>query len=147
MLHAFSRRDLVNLHGHEVGHRSIEMQGRREPVPLDPGTRDAVARALRHRHSFGTDNPHLIINKANARNRHPVNPGYLTGVMANGSAVTLRQLRATPLSVLIGDLDPITVSAVIGINTTAAIYYLSSPEPTTEDLTVLTSEDSAPVSR
>ena len=129
MLHALSRRDLTNLQAHQVGPASIELTGRPEPVPLDPTTSDAIARAAEHRDSFDTANPHLIINKANARNRRPVNPGYLTGVMSKGPAVTLRSLRATRLSALVGDLDPITVSAAIGIGTTTAMYYLNDPEP------------------
>ncbi len=133
MLHALSRRDLINLKAQEVAHSSIEVVGRPEPVPLDPATSDAVARVIEHRDRFGTANPHLIINEANARNRRPVNGGYLTSIMVNGPAITLRALRATRLSALVGDLDPITVSTAIGIDTTAAIYYLSEPEPHTDD--------------
>ena len=133
MLHALGRRDLINLHVHHVGHASIEVTGRPEPVPLDPATNAAIAQAVDHRDGFATANPHLIINKANARNRRPVGAGYLTTIMANVPGATLRSLRATRLSALVGDLDPITVSTAIGIDTTTAMYYLNNLDPTAND--------------
>lgn len=133
MLHALSRKDIVALEVGSVGGSHLIVSGRPEPVPLDPVTRKAIGGALNYRESLATANPHLLVNKANARTRRPVSGGYVSGLMANGPGVPLRMLRATRLSALIGELDPVTISATLGIDTGAAMYYLNSRDPTAGD--------------
>lgn len=133
MLHAFSRRDIVDLKLASVKHELVEVTSRTKPVPLDPATWDAVCRAAAHSRTLGATNPHLIVNKSNKTNQRPVSGGYLSTLMANGPAASLRALRSTRLSALVGDLDPITVSAAIGIGAAGAIYFLNDPEPAVEE--------------
>ncbi len=129
LLHAVPRADLVALRVDGIADTTIELASRPEPLALDPVTADALARARRHQAGTGTRNPHLLVNQHNRGTSRPVGRNWPSTLVAQATGHNLRQLRATRLSALVGDLDPITISAAVGIDAKALIYYLDEAPP------------------
>lgn len=126
LIHAVPRADLVTLRVDDAADTTIELASRPEALNLDPITADALDRARRHHAATGTRNPHLLINRQNRGTRQAAGKNWPNTLVAEATGHNLRQLRATRLSALVGDLDPITISAAVGIDAKALIYYLDS---------------------
>ncbi len=125
LVHAVPRADMVTLRVDDITDTTIELSSRPESLALDPITADALKRARRHHAATGTQNPHLLIHHLNRGTRQPVGKNWPNTLVADATGHTLRELRATRLSALVGDLDPITISAVVGIDAKALTYYLN----------------------
>ncbi len=124
LLHAVPRADIVALRVEDVADTVIELASRPEALALDPVTADALDRARRHHVAIGTQNPHLLVHQLNRGTRQPVGQNWPNTIGADATGHPLRELRATRLSALVGDLDPITISAAVGIDAKALTYYL-----------------------
>ena len=133
LLHAVPRSDMICLKVNDITAEALILASRPEPLRLDPVTSAALDRARRHHASAQTQNPHLLVNHSNRRTVRPAGVGWPSTLIAQGAATTLRSLRATRLSTLVGDLDPITVSAATGIDAKALTYYLGDEAGTRSD--------------
>lgn len=125
LLHAVPRSDIVAMRVDHVSDTVIDLASRPEALTLDPVTADALDRARRHHAALGTQNPHLLVHQLNRGTRQPVGRNWPNTIVAGATGHTLRELRATRLSALVGDLDPITISAAVGIDAKAVTYYLN----------------------
>jgi hypothetical protein len=90
---------------------------------LDPPTWAALERCLSHRGELRTLNSHLLVTRNSSTRSTPVSPAHLCRVL-DGAGVSLRALRSTRLSRLVGAHDPLVVAAAYGVTPKAALYYL-----------------------
>ncbi len=133
LLHAVPRSDMTGLKVADITAETLILASRPEPLRLDPVTSAALDRERRNHASTQTQNPHLLVNHSNRRTTRPVGVNWPSALVAKGAATTLRSLRATRLSSLVGELDPITVGAVTGIDAKALTYYLGDEAGTRVD--------------
>jgi len=126
LLHALTNAELRGLHvaDVDVARRTLRVEGRPHPVPLDPVSFAAVEACLIHRAALGTRNPHLIVTKITKPRATPASPAYLTHVL-DGADVRTKTLRSTRLVDLVVSLDPKLVAEALGMNAGGVLDYLA----------------------
>lgn len=104
--------------------RTAWLGHRPHPVPLDPASWSVLQRALAHRQTQRTDNPHVIVTRGTKATRIPASTAYLSHVL-DPAAVNPRCLRSTRLVDLVGGMDPKLVAAAFGMNPEGVLIYLA----------------------
>lgn len=124
LLHAASSAQLRNLKIADIDpvKRTIELDGRRQPVPLEPASWQALQRCLDHRQTLRTHNPHVIVTNITRTRRTPASDQYLVRVL-DPAGIGTRTLRATRLVDLIASLDPKLVCEAVGMNPAGILPY------------------------
>jgi len=127
LLHGLSSSELRGLVLTDVDerHRALGLARRSRSLPLDPVSWTAVERGIAHQRSQRTRNPHLIVNRRTRTGSEAVGAEYLRALMTR-SGTTLRQLRATRLSELVDEVDPVLVAARFDITVRATTYYFDA---------------------
>jgi hypothetical protein len=126
LLHGVSGRELRLLRCDTIDQRdrTIRLDGRPHPVPLDPASWAVLMRCLAHRQSQNTRNPHIIVTKVTKTGREPASTAYLSHVL-DDCGLTPRTVRSTRLVDLVNTMDPKLVAAAFGMNPEAAMIYLA----------------------
>lgn len=126
LLHAFTNAELRSLRVTDIDsvRRSVRVDGRPHPVPLDPVSFDAVERCLAHREGLNTRNPHLIVTKVTKPRSTAASAPYLTHVL-DAAGVRTKTLRSTRLVDLVISLDPKLVAEALGMNAGGVLNYLA----------------------
>jgi len=126
MLHGASSNELRLLRVDHVNasDRSIRLGKRPHPVPLDPVSWTALQRALDHRDTLPTDNPHVIVTRGTKADRRPASTAYMSHVLVP-CGVPPKMLRTTRLAGLVNTMDPKLVAAVFGMRPEGALIYLA----------------------
>jgi len=124
LMHAASSAQLRNLKITDIdpARRTIKLDGRPQPVPLEPASWQALQRCLDHRQALRTHNPHVIVTNITRTRRTPASEQYLVGLLDPASIGT-RTLRATRLVDLIASLDPKLVCEAVGMNPAGVMPY------------------------
>lgn len=124
LLHAASSGQLRNLKITDIdpARRTIRLDGRRQPVPLEPVSWQALQRCLDHRQALRTHNPHVIVTHITRTRRTPASDQYLVRVL-DPAGIGTRTLRATRLVDLIASLDPKLVCEAVGMNPAGVMPY------------------------
>jgi integrase len=124
LLHAMTNAELRALRVHDIDlpGRTMRVEGRSHPVPLDPVSVSALEACLAHRAGLGTRNPHLIVTKVTKPRATPASPAYLTHVL-DPARVTIKVLRSTRLVDLLVTLDPKVVAEALGMNADGLLAY------------------------
>lgn len=126
MLHGASSYELRLLRVDHItaGDRSIRLGKRPHPVPLDPVSWTALQRALAHRDSLPTDNPHVIVTRGTKADRRPASTAYMSHVL-DPCGLPAKVLRTTRLADLVNTMDPKLVAAAFGMRPEGAMIYLA----------------------
>ncbi len=126
LLHAFTNAELRSLRVADVdpARRSLHVDGRPHPVPLDPVSIAAIESCLAHRARLGTRNPHLIVTKITKPRSTPASAAYLTHVL-DPVGVPMKTLRSTRLVDLVISLDPKLVAEALGMDAGGVLNYLA----------------------
>lgn len=103
--------------------RTIDPEGRPNPVPLDPASWAVLTRCLAHRQSQHTRNPHVIVTKITKSGCEPASTAYLTHAL-DACDLAPRTVRSTPLVDLVNALDPKLVAVAFGMNPETTMAYL-----------------------
>jgi len=103
--------------------RTVRLDRRPHPVPLDPLSFAALQRCLARRGQLGTENPHVIVTRGTRAHRTPASQPYLSHVL-DPAGVTPSLLRQTRLAALTHRLDPRLVAAAFGMTPEGALHYL-----------------------
>jgi site-specific recombinase XerD len=124
LLHAASSAQLRHLKIADVDptRRTIKLDGRPQPVPLEPASWQALQRCLDHRHALRTHNPHVIVTNITRTRRTPASDQYLVRVL-DPAQIGTRDLRATRLVDLIASLDPKLVCEAVGMSPAGVLPY------------------------
>lgn len=126
LLHGASPRELRLLRCDMIDDqkRTIRLDGRPLPVPLDPASWAVLTRCLAHRLSQRTRNPYVIVTKVTKTGREPASAAYLTHVL-DECGISPRTARSTRLVDLINTMDPKLVAVAFGIHPDGAMIYLA----------------------
>ena len=126
LLHGASGRELRLLRCDAIDHRdrTIGLEGRPHPVPLDPASWAVLMRCLARRQSQHTRNPHVIVTKVTKTGREPASTAYLSHIL-DASGLAPRTLRSTRLVDLVNTMDPKLVAVAFGMDPESAMIYLS----------------------
>jgi len=126
MLHAMTGAELRALRVDDIdlSARTMRVEGRPHPVPLDPASVSAIESCLAHRTKLGTRNPHLIVTKVTKPRMTPASAAYLTHVLDPAGTRT-KTLRSTRLVDLLISLDPKLVAEALGMNADGLLAYVS----------------------
>lgn len=139
LLHGASSTEvrLLQIDDIDPANRAVRLGKRPHPVPMDPVTWQVLQRALDHRTSQRTDNPHVMVTKGTKAGRSPASTAYVSHVL-DGCGVPPRTIRSTRLVELVNTLDPKLVAAAFGMNNEGVMLYLADhiddgrlPEPGT----------------
>lgn len=124
LLHAASSAQLRHLKVADVDlcSRTIKLDGRTHPVPLEPASWQALQRCLDHRETLRTHNPHVIVTHTTRTRRTPASDQYLVRVL-DSVEIGTRTLRATRLVDLVAVLDPKLVSEALGMEPAGILAY------------------------
>jgi hypothetical protein len=124
LLHAASSAQLRHLKITDIdpARRTIKLDGRPQPVPLEPPSWQALQRCLDHRQALRTFNPHVIVTHITRTRRTPASDQYLVRVL-DPAGIGTRTLRATRLVDLIASLDPKLVCEAVGMNPAGVLPY------------------------
>lgn len=115
---------LLTIDDIDAGSRSVQLGERPLPVPLDPASWQVLQRALEHRTSQRTDNPHVIVTRGTKAGRSAASTAYLSHVL-DGCGIAPRTIRNTRLVELVNTMDPKLVAAAFGMNPEGVMLYLS----------------------
>lgn len=126
LLHGTSVAELRHLRIADVdtAARTLVLDGRAHPVPLDPITWATLERALVYRQTLGTTNPHVLVNRRTKVSEQPVAPAYPNDLLAP-FGVSPQRLRCTRLAQLCTTGDPILFAELFGVTHSAVLYYLA----------------------
>lgn len=126
LLHACTNAELRSLRVTDVDpiRRTLHVDGRPHPVPLDPVSFAAIEACLAHRATLGTHNPHLIVTKVTKPRATPASPAYVTHVL-DPAGVRTKTLRSTRLVDLVISLDVKLVADALGMNPNGILDYLA----------------------
>lgn len=126
MLHALTSSELRALRVDDIDlhERTMRVEGRPHPVPLDPASVAAINAGIAHRATLGTRNPHLIVTKVTKPRMTPASGAYLTHVL-DPAGVRTKTLRSTRLVDLLISLDPKLVAEALGMNADGLLAYLA----------------------
>ena len=105
-------------------HRTICLGERPHPVPIDPVTESVLRRALAHRETMSTENPHVIVTRATKTRSCPASAAYITHVL-DPAGVRTKALRQTRILDLVNRLDPKVAAEVLGMNADGLAAYVS----------------------
>ena len=124
LVHGVSTAEIRELRVDDIDQagRSVRLGRRRRRVTLDPDTWDALERCLALRRRLRGENPHVIVTWRSASTDGPAGLAYLAGLLTPAST-SPATLRATRLSALASQADPIVIAAVFGVTHKAAAYY------------------------
>lgn len=124
LLHVASSAQLRHLQVADIDSagRTIKLDGRPHPVPLEPVSWQALQRCLAHRDKLATHNPHVIVTNITRTRRTPASDQYLVRVL-DPAHIGTRTLRATRLVDLIASLDPKLVCEAVGMNPAGVLPY------------------------
>jgi site-specific recombinase XerC len=124
LIHGISTFEIRHLTDDDIDStaRTIRVGRRRQPVPLDPATWDALQHCLTFRRRLRGANRHLIVNRLSASTDGPAAASYFN-VLLKPAGVTPTTLRTTRLSHLANQVDPVMVAAMFGVTHKAAAYY------------------------
>lgn len=125
LLHAASNAEVRALKVQDVDwrRRTLRLGQRPHPVPIDPVTERVLRRALDHRRSLGTQNPHLIVTRATKARSCPASAPYVTHVL-DGAGVRTKRLRQTRVLDLVNSLDPKMAAEALGMNADGLAAYV-----------------------
>lgn len=125
LLHACSVNELRHLTISDVdqNRRTLKIQDRPTPVPLDPATWTTIERTLNHRSSLHTANPHLIVNQRTKTSNQPIAQAHAHDLL-KPLGTNPQRLRCTRLAQLATTVDPILVAELFGLTPKAVLYYL-----------------------
>jgi site-specific recombinase XerD len=126
LLHAASNAEvrLLKLTDIDWCHRTICLGERPYPVPIDPVTESVLKRALAHRETLSTKNPHIIVTRATKTRSCPASAPYITHVL-DSAGVSTKALRQTRILDLVNRLDPKVAAEVLGMNADGLATYVS----------------------
>lgn len=126
MLHAMTGAELraLRVDDLDLRARTMRVETRPHPVPLDPASATAIESCLAHRTSIETRNPHLIVTKVTKPRTTPASPAYITHIL-DPAGVTAKMLRSTRLVDLVISLDPKLVAQALGMNAGGLLAYLA----------------------
>jgi len=126
LLHGASSREvrLLRLDQIDPAARTIRLGMRPHPVPLDPASWTVLQRCLAHRHSLGTDNPHVLVTRGTKARRTPASVAYLSHLL-DPCGVPPRMLRCTRLVDLVNTMDAKLVAAAFGMDPEGVMIYLA----------------------
>ena len=126
LLHAASNAEVRSLTLSDIDwcHRTISFGERPHPVPIDPVTDSVLRRALAHRETLSTENPHVIVTRATKTRSCPASPAYITHVL-DPAGVRTKALRQTRILDLVNRLDPKVAAEVLGMNADGLATYVS----------------------
>ena len=102
--------------------RSVQLGRRRGRLTLDPDTWDALEGCLELRRRLRGENPHVIVTWRSASAERPAGAAYFAALLT-AAGTSPAMLRATRLSALASQADPIVIAAVFGVTHKAAAYY------------------------
>ncbi len=124
LLHAASSAQLRHLKITDVdpAGRTIKLDGRPQPVPLEPASWQALQRCLHHRQTLRTHNPHVIVTNITRTRQTPASDQFLVRVL-DPAQIGTRDLRATRLVDLIASLDPKLVCEAVGMSSAGVLPY------------------------
>jgi integrase len=137
LLHAASNAEVRSLRVDDVDLRGGTLRLGRRPhlLPMDPVTEGALRRALAHRASLKTQNPHVIVTRATKTRRSSASAPYVTHVL-DGAGVSTKVLRQTRVIGLVTSLDPKVAAEILGMGAEGLATYLADdvnavllPEP------------------
>ncbi len=126
LLHAASNAEVRSLKLTDINwsRRTICLGERPYPVPIDPVTESVLKRALAHRETLGTENPHIIVTRATKTRSCPASAPYITHVL-DPAGVRTKALRQTRILDLVNRLDPKVAAEVLGMNADGLATYVS----------------------
>lgn len=126
LLHAASNAEIRGLQVGDVDLRrqTLHLGLRPHVLPIDPVTQTAIERALSHRASLGTQNPHVIVTRATKTRSNPASPSYVTHVL-HSAGVSPKVLRQTRVIDLVTGLDPKVAAEILGMNAGGLAAYLA----------------------
>lgn len=124
LLHAATSAQLRNVKvtDVDVARRTIKLEGRPHPVPMEPTSWQALQRCLDHRDQLATHNPHVIVTYITRTRRTPASDQYLVRVL-DPAQIGTRTLRATRLVDLVASLDPKLVCEAVGMAPAGVLPY------------------------
>lgn len=126
LIHGASLEELRGLRLEDIDQslRTLRLGKRAQRLPLDPASWAAVTRAVDHRATLRTFNPHLIVTKITATGVARPSVAYLAHIL-DPAGVRPRVLRSTRIADLVIRLDPKLVSTAFGMRPEGAAYYLA----------------------
>ncbi|MFZ1287428.1 MAG: hypothetical protein WAR57_10390 [Candidatus Phosphoribacter sp.] len=126
LLHGVSSLEARTLTVHDIdtSTRAASLGNRPYPTPLDPATWDALQRAVQHRDSLRTANPHVIVTRGTKPDSRPASPAYLAHIL-DPVGLSPRALRVTRLADLVNTMDPKLVACAYGLNPEGVLDYLA----------------------
>jgi len=126
MLHALTGAELRALRIDEIDvhRRTMRIDGRPHPLPLDPASVAAIEACLEHRARLGTRNPHLIVTKVTKPRMTAASAAYGTHIL-DAVNTPAKILRSTRLVDLLISLDPKLVAEALGMNADGLLGYLA----------------------
>jgi site-specific recombinase XerD len=126
LLHAMTTSELQHLTDAHIDHsaRTIRLDHRRHPTPLDPFTWQALQACLSHRQQVGSANRHVLITTRTKATRDAASDGYIKNTL-RAVGIRPRILRSTRLVDLVASLDAKLVADAYGMTNEAVIAYLA----------------------
>ncbi|MFE9674667.1 hypothetical protein ACFYO5_11200 [Streptomyces sp. NPDC006259] len=108
----------------DPANRTVRLDKRPHPVPMDPASWSVLQRCLAHRESQHTDNLHVIVTKITKSGQAAASTAYVSHVL-DPCGVPPRTLRSTRLAELVNTLDPKLVAAALGMDPEGVMIYLA----------------------
>jgi site-specific recombinase XerD len=126
LLHGATTTEIQHLADDAIDHagRTVRLGRRPHPTPLDPWTWRALERAITHRHTLRSNNPHLLITKQTKATRAPASDGYIKHTL-DPVGIQPRILRSTRLTNLVTTTDVKLVATAYGMTNEAVTAYLA----------------------
>lgn len=124
LMHAASNLQIRSLTAADIdeNRRTVMLQGRPFPTPLDPATWAAAQACLTQREAADTLNPHVIVTRVTSSRDTPADSSHLTRLLA-AAGTTPSACRQTRLTELVNDLDPKLTAAALGMNGNGITRY------------------------
>jgi len=126
LLHGASSQEVRQLRCVDIepAAKTLTLDRRPQPVPLDPATWMQLERCLAHREGQRTANPHLVVTRVTKAGTEPASTAYFSHLL-NASGVPPRTVRCTRLADLVNTMDPKIVAAAFGMDPEGAMFYLA----------------------
>jgi len=126
LLHGVSSHEARTLTVHDIdtSTRAVSLGTRPYPTPLDPASWDALQRAVLHRDSLRTANPHVLVTRGTKPDSRAASSAYLAHIL-DPVGLSPRALRVTRLADLVNTMDPKLVACAYGLNPEGVLDYLA----------------------
>jgi site-specific recombinase XerD len=126
LLHGATTTEIQHLTDDAIDHasRTVWLDRRPQPTPLDPWTWTALENCLAHRRTLNSSSPHVLITMQTKATRAPASDGYVKHTL-DPVGIQPRILRSTRLADLVTTIDAKLVAAAYGMTNEAVIAYLA----------------------